>query len=209
MTFFPRNHNWSSYEEGGGGDLVTLLRVFFLPFLVVFPSPLLAHQQQASEIFKYKFEGEVRRILDRTGRKCIILYIFAFKEKRQVHTTWYWRNRCSGSVTLLGLPDPDPLEVLVRKRKKRKTLIPNLLWLLYDFLSLKNYVNVPFCWRRTGSGAKSGFGPDPIISGKELLSTPQSYPTNLLTHLFPFVPHFLSLLPFFTSSTGCWPPPPP
>jgi hypothetical protein len=67
--------------------LVTLLKVFFLPFLVVFPSLLLAHQQQASEIFKYKFEsrlnieGQVHRILDRTGRKCMILYIFACKEE--------------------------------------------------------------------------------------------------------------------------------
>jgi hypothetical protein len=35
---------------------------------------------------------------------------------------------------VLGLPDQDPLV--------RKTLIPNVFWLIYDFLSLKNDVNV-------------------------------------------------------------------
>jgi hypothetical protein len=78
--------------------LVTLLRVFFLPFLEAFPSLLLAHQQEASEIFKYKFEGQVHRILDRTGRKCIILYIFAFKEK----TYKYLRP----GIGVTGVPDP-------------------------------------------------------------------------------------------------------
>jgi hypothetical protein len=52
-------------------------------------------------------------------------------------------------------------------RMERKTLIPSVLWLLYDFLSLKNYVNVPsksnkhktlcliiFCWHLEGQGRK-------------------------------------------------------
>ncbi len=52
-------------------------------------------------------------------------------------------------------------------RMERKTLIPTVLWLLYDFLSLKNYVNVPsksnkhktlcliiFCWDFEGQGRK-------------------------------------------------------
>ncbi len=47
-------------------------------------------------------------------------------------------NQCcgsgSGSPMFLGLPDPDPLV--------RKTLILTILWLLYDFLTLKNDVNV-------------------------------------------------------------------
>ncbi len=38
-------------------------------------------------------------------------------------------------------PDPDWL-VKVSKNSK-KTLIPTALWLLFDFLSLKNDVNVP------------------------------------------------------------------
>ncbi len=49
----------------------------------------------------------------------------------------------------------------------RKTLIPTVLWFLFDFLSLKNYVNVPsksnkqkncyklvFCWGLEGQGRK-------------------------------------------------------
>ncbi len=54
----------------------------------------------------------------------------------------------------LGLPDPDPLvrnTVRIRlhiclsssKNSKKTTLIPIDMWLLYDFLSLKNDVNVP------------------------------------------------------------------
>jgi hypothetical protein len=37
--------------------------------------------------------------------------------------------------------DPDPS--IVMQKKGRKTLIPIVLSLLYDFLSLKNDVNVP------------------------------------------------------------------
>jgi hypothetical protein len=46
--------------------------------------------------------------------------------------------RCGGSrFVRLDLPDPDPLII-----KQKNTLISILLWLLYDFLSLKNDVNV-------------------------------------------------------------------
>jgi len=62
----------------------------------------------------------------------------------------------------LGLPDPHPDPISQRyvsgafyqAKIVRKTLIPTVLWLLYDFLSLKNDVKVPsksneqrtFCW---------------------------------------------------------------
>jgi hypothetical protein len=56
----------------------------------------------------------------------------------------------------LDLPDPDPLVIggsgsgsefgsLYHQEKiVRETLIPTVLWILFDFLSLKNDVNVPF-----------------------------------------------------------------
>jgi hypothetical protein len=55
-----------------------------------------------------------------------------------------------GSVCFLGLPDPDPLvrgtdpapDPSIVKPIVGKTLIPTVLLLLHDFLSLKNYVNV-------------------------------------------------------------------
>ncbi len=90
----------------------------------------------------------------------------------------------------LGLLDPHPIHILfVRIRirilpsstikKWRKTLISTVLWLLYDFLSLKNDVNVPSkrnkhnnllaSWRsltkRTGSTSGSvshKYGTDPL-----------------------------------------------
>jgi hypothetical protein len=37
-------------------------------------------------------------------------------------------------------PDPDPLSP---SKIVRKTLVPTTLWLIFDFLSLKNDVNVP------------------------------------------------------------------
>ncbi len=50
----------------------------------------------------------------------------------------------------LGLPDPDPLvrdmdpdPDLIIKQYSKKTSIPTVLWILYNFFSLKNYVNVP------------------------------------------------------------------
>ncbi len=47
----------------------------------------------------------------------------------------------------LGLPDPSlflQIQILHHQAKKvGKTLISTVLWLLYDFLSLKTYVNVP------------------------------------------------------------------
>jgi hypothetical protein len=53
----------------------------------------------------------------------------------------------------LGLPDPDPLvrgtdpdpspDFYHQTKIERKTLIPTVLSLLYDFLSLKNDVNIP------------------------------------------------------------------
>ncbi len=41
----------------------------------------------------------------------------------------------------LGLPVPDAS--IIKQKKIRKTLIPTVLRLLLDFLSLKNDVNVP------------------------------------------------------------------
>ncbi len=41
----------------------------------------------------------------------------------------------------LDLPDPDPS--IIKQNKWEKTLTSTVLWLLYDFLSLKNNVNVP------------------------------------------------------------------
>jgi hypothetical protein len=52
----------------------------------------------------------------------------------------------------LGLPDPDPDPPvrgmdpdpsIIKQKTVRKTLISIVLWLLLDFLSLKNDVNVP------------------------------------------------------------------
>ena len=40
----------------------------------------------------------------------------------------------------LGLLNPNPS---ISKQKMRKALISSVLWLLFDFLSLKNYVKVP------------------------------------------------------------------
>jgi hypothetical protein len=64
-------------------------------------------------------------------------------------------NQCcaSGSVgsvpMFLGLPDQDPLSSFLRIRifpstskKERKTLIPTILRLLFNFLSMKTDVNV-------------------------------------------------------------------
>ncbi len=54
---------------------------------------------------------------------------------------------------VLGLPDPDPLvrvmdpdpdpSIIKNATIVRKTLIPTILWTIFDFLSLKNDVNVP------------------------------------------------------------------
>jgi hypothetical protein len=43
---------------------------------------------------------------------------------------------------LLG-PDPDRDPSIIKKEIARKTLIPSVLLLFYDVLSLKNDVNVP------------------------------------------------------------------
>ncbi len=67
---------------------------------------------------------------------------------------WYRTFRQVSDPDPLGLPDPDP-DPLVRDTDTdpdpsitqakivRKTLIPTVLWLLYDFLSLKKDANVP------------------------------------------------------------------
>jgi hypothetical protein len=55
-------------------------------------------------------------------------------------------------LVFLGLLDPDPDPLVERDRSGsfyhqakilRKSLVPTISWLLYDFLSLKNKVNVP------------------------------------------------------------------
>jgi hypothetical protein len=69
---------------------------------------------------------------------------------------WEVEQCCgSGSIGMFfGLPHPDPNPVVedtvpapdpdpsIIQQKVRKTLIPSVLWLLCEFLSLKNYVNV-------------------------------------------------------------------
>ncbi len=40
-------------------------------------------------------------------------------------------------------PDPDPEPSITQAKIVRKTLIPTDLWLILDFLSMKNDVNVP------------------------------------------------------------------
>jgi hypothetical protein len=40
-------------------------------------------------------------------------------------------------------PDPDPDPAINKQKIVRKTLIPTVFLLLFDFLSLKNDVNVP------------------------------------------------------------------
>ncbi len=47
-----------------------------------------------------------------------------------------------------GIPDPlvrdtDPDPSTINQKYFKKPLIPTVLWLLYDFFSLKNDVNVP------------------------------------------------------------------
>ncbi len=64
----------------------------------------------------------------------------------------------------LGLPHPDPNPVVgdtdpdpdpsIIKQKVRKTLIPSVLRLLYDFLSLTNYVNVALKSKKKKLGKK-------------------------------------------------------
>jgi hypothetical protein len=59
----------------------------------------------------------------------------------------------------LGFPDPDPLvrcmdpDPDLQTKIVRKTLIPTVLLLLLDFLSLKNDANVPS--KRTGNKQKN------------------------------------------------------
>ncbi len=47
----------------------------------------------------------------------------------------------SWSISQRYDPDPDP--PIIEAKIVRKTLIPTVLWLLFDFLSLKNDVNIP------------------------------------------------------------------
>ncbi len=76
----------------------------------------------------------------------------------------------------LGLldPGPDPYLCLMdpdhQAKIVRKTLIPTVLWFLFDFISLKNYIckctfkkqenflfKIVFCWRLEGAGSGSGY----------------------------------------------------
>jgi hypothetical protein len=58
------------------------------------------------------------------------------------------RIRIRRLCMFLGLQDPDPLirgtdpDPSISSKNSFKNFIPTDLWLLYDFLSLKNYVNV-------------------------------------------------------------------
>ncbi len=59
------------------------------------------------------------------------------------------QKQCSRSGKFLGFPDPDPLvrgtdpDPSALSNIVRKIFISTVLWLLKDFLSLKNAVNVP------------------------------------------------------------------
>ncbi len=78
---------------------------------------------------------------------------------------WEVEQCCGSGIRIRmfwGLPHPDPNPVVgdtdstpdpsIIKQKVRKTLIPSVLWLLYEFLSLKNYVNVAFkCKKKKNS----------------------------------------------------------
>jgi hypothetical protein len=46
----------------------------------------------------------------------------------------------SGSISLRCGPDPS---IIKQKYRSKKNLISTVLWLLFDFLPLKNYVKVP------------------------------------------------------------------
>jgi hypothetical protein len=101
---------------------------------------------------------------------------------------------CRSRILLfLGLPDPDPLvrgtdpdPFIIKQKKVRKTLIPIVLRLLYDFLSLKNDVNVALksnkqkktcrspmkiAESRAGSGVEYGSGSVPICHGSATMLT--------------------------------------
>ncbi len=79
----------------------------------------------------------------------------------------------------------------------RKTLIPPFLWLLYDFLSLKNYVNVPSksnrqkklgkkllkSWRSLTKMAGSGSGSVPKFDGSATLLLAGSIHTSMVVML--------------------------
>jgi hypothetical protein len=63
--------------------------------------------------------------------------------------------------TDLLVRDTDPDPSITQAKKVSKKLIPTVLWLLYDFLSMKNDVNVPSLMsltKTTGSGSATGFG---------------------------------------------------
>ncbi len=78
------------------------------------------------------------------------------------------RNQCSGSGSTGSTCFFGASWIRIHQAKLiRKTLIPTVLWLLLDFFSLKNYVNVPlksnmqknifllvFCWRLEGQWRK-------------------------------------------------------
>jgi hypothetical protein len=129
---------------------------------------------------------------------------------------------------LFGVPDPDPNpdppnphifeppgsgSFYQQAEMVIKTLIPTVLWLLLDFLSLKNDVNVPsksnkqknfffklvFCWHLEGQCRKYQ-DPDPG-SGSESGSTPKCHESGILDLLIYF--HEVRL--WCTLYTrGCW-----
>jgi hypothetical protein len=102
------------------------------------------------------------RLRETTLYRLSLFIIIAFFWLR-VFKKVYWKQYSQAVLWLriwisrvrkfLGLPDPDPsLFVRIRIRiwiltssskKSKKILISTVLFLLYDFLSFKNYVNVP------------------------------------------------------------------
>ncbi len=84
-------------------------------------------------------------------------------------------------------PDPDPSII---KQKFKKTFSPTVFLLLYDFLSLKSYVNVPskiisklekiiiFCCCIESHRRNSRVGLDPLVRGTDPyqnVTDPQHY----------------------------------
>jgi hypothetical protein len=75
-------------------------------------------------------------------------------------------------------PDPatDPDPSFIKKKLVRKTLIPTVLWLLFDFLSFKNDVNVP------SNSIKQKNFKKKKIAGSESLSNSQRHGSATLFH---------------------------
>ncbi len=108
-------------------------------------------------------------------------YNFVGVSGHNLKSSWTW-GFCMDFDRIhmfLGLRDTDlDLDPDLQERIVRKTLIPTVLWLLYDFLSLKNDVNVPSksnkSWRSHWRKKQDPDpdldpypNPDPLVRGKD------------------------------------------